>query len=373
MNNKRLHIVSFDVPFPADYGGVIDVFYKIKSLHALGVKITLHCFEYGRAHASELLEYCEQVYYYKRRKYRNPFMGNLPYIVSTRDDEQLLENLCKDDAPILFEGLHTTYFLKHAALQGRFKLIRNHNIEHEYYKNLEQVETNYFKKYFFRNEADHLKQYEAVIASADAVLAISPADHNYLNTTYQNSVLIPAFHAQDTAQLPNGKGQFVLYHGNLGVGENNHAALYLAKSVFPKLKMPCVIAGNHPSDELKKACEAHAHIQLHDNWDNNAIMKAIHEAQINVLPTFQGTGVKLKLLNALYNGRFCVVNPTMVNHTGLENTCIVCEQANDMVTAIQQYFEQAFDESAQNQRLQVLQNSLYNNQENALKLLALIP
>jgi hypothetical protein len=367
-----LHIVAFDVPYPADYGGVIDVFYKIKSLHALGVKITLHCFEYGRAEAPELLQYCEQVYYYKRRKYRNPFMGNLPYIVSTRDDETLLENLCKDNAAILFEGLHTTYFIGHSALKERYKLIRNHNIEHEYYKNLEQVETNYFKKYFFRNEADHLKQYEAVIALANKVLAISPADHLYLNATYKNSVLIPAFHAQDQAQLPSGKGDFILYHGNLGVGENNHAALYLAKSVFPKLKMRCVIAGNNPSDDLKKACEAHSHIELHNDWSNEAIMQAIQAAQINVLPTFQGTGVKLKLLNALFNGRFCVVNPTMVKHTGLEDTCIICEQADDMVAAINQYFIQEFDANTIAQRLQVLANSPYNNQANAQKLLDLL-
>ena len=48
MENKRLHIVAFDVPFPANYGGAIDVFYKLKALHQLGIRITLHCFEYGR-------------------------------------------------------------------------------------------------------------------------------------------------------------------------------------------------------------------------------------------------------------------------------------------------------------------------------------
>ena len=33
-----VHIVSFNVPYPADYGGVIDVFYKLKSLHSLRCK-----------------------------------------------------------------------------------------------------------------------------------------------------------------------------------------------------------------------------------------------------------------------------------------------------------------------------------------------
>ena len=28
----HLHIVSFNVPWPADYGGVIDVYYRIKAV-----------------------------------------------------------------------------------------------------------------------------------------------------------------------------------------------------------------------------------------------------------------------------------------------------------------------------------------------------
>ena len=43
---KHLHVISFDVPVPANYGGVIDVYYKLKALHLQGVKIHLHCFEY---------------------------------------------------------------------------------------------------------------------------------------------------------------------------------------------------------------------------------------------------------------------------------------------------------------------------------------
>ena len=50
----RIHIISFDVPLPANYGGVIDVFYKIKALHKAGIKIKLHCFYYGREKNVEL-------------------------------------------------------------------------------------------------------------------------------------------------------------------------------------------------------------------------------------------------------------------------------------------------------------------------------
>jgi hypothetical protein len=52
--DKHLHIVCLDIPYPADYGGVVDLFYKIKSLHQLGVKIHLHCFTKDREPQDEL-------------------------------------------------------------------------------------------------------------------------------------------------------------------------------------------------------------------------------------------------------------------------------------------------------------------------------
>lgn len=240
------------MPFPADYGGVIDIYYKIKSLKAQGIQITLHCFQYGRQEAVELEKLCKKVIYYKRSKYKNPFIGNTPYIVLTRNNEELLSNLCKDQSPILFEGIHTTFFLSHERLKDRLKLVRNHNIEHDYYKNLEQVETNYFKKYFFRNESDNLKHYEKTLKNAQKVLSISPSDHAYLNKKYHNSVLIPAFHAQESVSALKGSGKFILYHGNLGVGENNYAALFLVNEVFSKIEIPSVIAEAIPAKILKK-------------------------------------------------------------------------------------------------------------------------
>ena len=53
MEERHLHIICLDVPYPVDYGGVFDLFYKIKTLHELGIKIHLHCFEYGRGQQPE--------------------------------------------------------------------------------------------------------------------------------------------------------------------------------------------------------------------------------------------------------------------------------------------------------------------------------
>lgn len=36
MDEKRLHIISFNIPYPPNYGGVIDVFYKLEALSGNG-------------------------------------------------------------------------------------------------------------------------------------------------------------------------------------------------------------------------------------------------------------------------------------------------------------------------------------------------
>ena len=47
IHHMYLHIISFDIPYPANYGGVIVIFNQIKALHEQGVKVILHCYQYG--------------------------------------------------------------------------------------------------------------------------------------------------------------------------------------------------------------------------------------------------------------------------------------------------------------------------------------
>ena len=60
---KHLHIVCLNVPYPVDYGGVFDLFYKLPAMQAAGVNIHLHCFDYGRGEQQELNKYCVSVNY----------------------------------------------------------------------------------------------------------------------------------------------------------------------------------------------------------------------------------------------------------------------------------------------------------------------
>ena len=369
--DKHLNVVSFDVPWPANYGGVIDVYYKLKALAGLGVKIHLHCFEYGRKKSDELEELCESVHYYHRQTTRSYLFRRKPFIAVTRSSEVLMERLTQDDYPILFEGLHTCYHLADERLETRFKIVRTHNIEHDYYRNLANVEKTFFKKFYFLNEVGKLERFERTICNAQLIGAISKSDTEYLDTKYSNVQHISAFHPNDKVEIASGKGEFCLYHGNLEVGENNEAALYLIDKVFSKVDVPLIIAGNRPSRELKEAVSKLDNIEIKAGLNTAEIHQLIREAQINVLPTFQATGIKLKLLAALYMGRHCLVNSFMVENTGLESLCRVEDKPQRMISAVKSLFTEDFGDDGKLKREEIL-HARFCNTVNAEKLYSLI-
>lgn len=363
MLGKELNVIAFDVPSPPNYGGVVDIFYKLQALHKAGIEIHLHCYQYGRSSAADLKKLCKSVTYYPRRTFRNPFYGKLPYIVATRNSTAMIENLNKNDFPILFEGLHCCYYLNHESLRHRFKIVRTHNIEHDYYKNLEMVEDNFFKKYFFRLESERLKKFEHNLKYADVIAAISPNDFKYFKKHYKNAIYLPAFHPNTEVSINTGKGKYLLYHGNLGVGENEEAAMFLIKNVFSKLDMPAIIAGNNASLNLKREAENYPNITINDKVKSSQIHSLIKNAHINVLPTFQSTGIKLKLINSLFIGRHCVVNDKMVKNTGLEKLCQSANSPNTLIKLINKLWDVEFTEEDIEQREKVMSQK-FSNDEN---------
>ena len=369
--NNQLHIISFNVPYPPDYGGVIDVYYKIMALKEAGIKIHLHCYEYGRKPAEELNALCKSVNYYHREHNLRDFSSLKPFIVKSRRDSTLLKNLEDNKAPILFEGLHTCYFLDAPSLKNRNKLVRMHNVEADYYRALGSSEQSMLRKFYFYTESVKLRIFEKILNKANHILPISFNDFKHLDAKFDNVSYLPAFHPNEKCLSKAGKGNFILYHGNLSINENIQAAVWLAGKVFSKLNHHCVIAGSNPSPTLVKAIAPFKNIDLVANPSESRMNELLAEAHVNILPTFQQTGVKLKLLNALFKGRFVVVNPKMAESSGLMELCIVNEKSDEMIASVNELMEKDFSTEELERRKNILEEN-YNNANNALKLIQLL-
>ncbi|MCD4737059.1 MAG: glycosyltransferase family 1 protein, partial [Bacteroidales bacterium] len=211
MSEQKLHIVAFDIPYPPNYGGVIDVYYKLKELHSLGVKISLHCFEYpGRPRSEELNKICKSVYYYPRKTSLKSAISFKPYIVNSRRSEELIKNLQADDAPILFEGLHSCYYIDNERLKDRFKIYRESNIEHHYYFHLFLSDKNLLHKLYYLLTAPKLWLFQKRLKKADMILAVTQKDTDYMRDripTVQTE-LLHSLHGNNKVECKPGKGNY---------------------------------------------------------------------------------------------------------------------------------------------------------------------
>ncbi|NVO19367.1 MAG: glycosyltransferase family 1 protein [Bacteroidetes bacterium] len=372
MSGQYLNIVSFTIPFPANYGGVIDVYYKLLALKNHGIKVILHCYQYDREPAPQLEPLCEKVYYYARNTGFTAQLSFKPYIVKSRQSSELLRNLLSNSYPILFEGLHSCYFLDHPALKNHLKIYRESNIEHQYYLNLAKSERKLSHRIFFLIESLKLKFFQQVLANADLMLVVSEQDTKYLQKKFPGKKIIylPSFHGNTEVKSLSGIGKYVLYHGNLSVAENERVAEFLIREVFEGQDIPLIIAGLNPSLQLKNLASAKG-IKLTENPSDQEMSKLIQDAQINLLVTFQATGLKLKLLNTLFNGRFCLVNRQMLSGTGLEDLCVIAESATEIRNKVEQLFISEFEAQLLEKRRSILQER-YSDEVNVSKMLELI-
>ncbi len=365
-----IHIISFNIPFPADYGGVIDVFYKLKALNEIGVNIHLHCFKYGRKESNELNKYCKSVTYYSRNMSVSKFFSKRPFIVQSRINKKLIDNLLKDKYPILIEGIHCTGILLENRLSTRKAIVRTHNIEHQYYWGLFKTENNFFKKLFFYFESKKLQKFEPLLGKASAIAAISKIDEEYFTCINDNTELLTPFHSFNTLTSSLGNGNYILIHGDLSVPENINSILWIIENIASNINFKFIIAGRNPSSKVVKAVKQLENIELIANPDFEDMDNLIANAHICLIHSFMPQGFKLKLLNSIFKGRFCICNGAVVENTGLEETCIIANNANEFIDKINITINQEFNEDNLNKRFNLLLP--FSNTLKAEKLVKLI-
>jgi glycosyltransferase involved in cell wall biosynthesis len=373
LKTKHLHIVCLDVPYPADYGGVVDLFYKLEALQQKGIRIHMHCFEYGRGKQAELNKYCEKVYYYPRAEGHKGFSFSIPYIVASRNNTLLWERLQKDNYPVLLEGIHCCYGLNAGLLNDRRVVLRLHNVEHEYYKQLSKWEQSLVKKTYFHHESRLLQRFEKEIANKATVVTVSEKDMQTYKQTFGAKQIsyLPVFTGHTEVLSEPGSGNFALYQGNLSVAENEKAATWLLTKVFNELDIPFVIAGKNPPERLVRLSHKKNNTCIVANPTPNEMDDLIKKAQLHVMPSFTNSGIKLKLINALFNGRHVITNDAMIEGTGLENLCHQANNAALMKYHIYRLFQTPFPQEEINRRKSIL-SRMFNREQNAEALIRLL-
>lgn len=347
------------------------MYYKIKALAAFGKKVTLHYFNYNSQRNTAGLEtFCEAIFSYQRKPLYRSLPITKPYIISSRINKDLIQRLNNDNHQVLLEGMHCAGIIPYLNNKERV-ILRMHNEEASYYHHLSKTATSLLKKRYFIQESKLLAQYQMKMNKEVPLACLSETDIDIFQNKFgfQQAYFIPCFIPWQFLSIKEGKGAYCLYHGNMLVSENEEAAIWLIQQVFSKLNVPLIIAGKGISKRVREAAKNLVYVSLVSNPAISEIDGLIRNAHINVLPSMNSTGVKLKLLNALLNGRHCITNFNGIKGSKIREGVTVKETAEDWCKEVELFMQEAFTSPQISSRLQLLR--LYNNGLNAQNLSAL--
>jgi hypothetical protein len=367
MEDKIIHIVSFDNLFPPKYGGVIDVFYKIKALHQLGILIKLHCFvDEIPSQNSDLEMYTCKTFYYKRNHNLLGFFTTTPFSILSRNHRSLLRNLVMDNFPIIFEGLQTTYLVKNNNFLGRKIFLRLHNIEENYYHGISKSESNILKKIIYYTEYHKYRWYRNSLTKFDEIFTLSSSETRYVKEHFKKGVYIPVFHGNTILNECTAFGEYAFYNGDLRISDNKRAVQFLI-SVFQQIPdYKLVIASSIKIRKIQEQCKKTTNISYVLLQNQQHLKELLSNSHISVMFSFQNSGTKLKVINSLFTSRFCVINSAMVDDRSIKNLCIVAENELEFINAINRLKNQPY--AGYTERKSVLEVVL-NDIENARKII----
>ena len=182
---------------------------------------------------------------------------------------------------------------------------------------------------------------------------------------------ISGFHGDQKVKNQPGKGDYFLFHGKLSVLENELTAKRLIR-LAPQLPLPLVVAGRDPSPSLQKCVQRSENVRLEANVSGERMERLIEQASAHILVTSQPTGLKLKLLNALYSGRYVIANEEMVYGTGLEECVYRVKSDEDILHQACAIASREFTLEEEERRVKLL-SPRYDDLYNAQLLLDILP
>ena len=354
---QSIHMVCLCSPWPADTGGARDMLERLKALHQHGIRVHLHYFIRKHEHpAEELNTFCSRISVYRRNSPWSGMLNGWPYIIACRQYKALCNNHNADKDPILFDGIHTTAFINQLHQNNRKLVIRMHNDEVRYYSSLIRFERNVFKRLYFRWESIRLHHWMKRVPNDIPLGCVQTNEQEVLKNKYgfTRTFLLPP-PVPSSVNIATGTGGYCLYHGNLSVGENERAAIWLLRRVFAQIKLPLVIAGKSPSKKLEKLVHFYQHACLVGNPTQSELQDLIRKAQINVLPSLTDTGIKQKIFDALQHGRHCLINSNMQVGSPWTDSCYVASDPAEMGELVQELFNTPFTEKMIQDRAERLQ------------------
>jgi sugar transferase (PEP-CTERM/EpsH1 system associated) len=327
------------LPEPPDSGGKIVTFHTVKHLALRGHEITL-CALIGKgpeskgpedAYSPKLQEFADLRLVPSAlgdgRNYPRMLISifsNRPYVISKYWSEgawRFIAQMLRGQSYEIMhcDHLHTAeYGLRAKEEFGLPLVLTAHNMETVLWEGVSHVERNWARRAYCRLQELKMRAYEAqTIASFDGCITLSAEDAkrmHLLNPEIRPVVVPPGvdigyFQPGDVQEEPGS----IIFVGAMDWLPNIEGILWFHRRVWPKVKRAIrgvkpklYIVGGQPPRAIQRL--ANDRDVIVTGWVED-VRNYIAKAQVFIAPLRMGSGVRIKILNALAMGKAVVSTP----------------------------------------------------------------
>jgi glycosyltransferase involved in cell wall biosynthesis len=329
---NRILLVAMDFPYPPGHGAAVDMWTRLLVLKEMGYVVDLVVTVKSMPHEDLLRTVREQVgtlRIIRRRLDRRCLLSFLPFQVRSRMD---LANIHLDHtySAIVLESDYVAAIVKNPAARRAKLLLRIHNEQVGYFRDLAQGTKSRLKKLYYYSESLKFRLFSPrMLNKCDLLWFISDSERQQHVRNHPEHKLkayfVPTQVDRKSLRPFAGRGQTVLFIGTLTITHNTDAVEWFLEKVHPLLSelegYTFQVAGRtagQPISRLKQLVQQQSNVLL--NEDPVALDDLYENAAVFVNPVICGAGVKIKLVQALQAGMPVVSTSMGMEGTGFEHS-----------------------------------------------------
>lgn len=320
----RLLFLAPSVPFPLNEGLKVINYHLLRELsarHEISL-LSLAVSPEEAAGAEVLQAYCKKLEVVHHTIPRSPFArlqnmlcDSMPFCVWQYNSRVLQRRLRQWVADKRFDVAHMTYtpMAQYTEDLGHLPCVLAlvDCMSHLFASNA-LAAPGPFAKFYWRAQARKMRAYErGALSSVHQAVVVTPADRNTLPAASCPVRVIPCgVDADYFAPLPDlEQGPAVLFRGILSFPPNVDAARYFYDEIFPAIRRAIpstrlILAGRDPAPLLRRLAATDPGITLTGSLPD--LRPAMAQANVHVCPMRIGSGVKIKVLEAMAMGKAVV-------------------------------------------------------------------
>jgi len=354
----RILLICNKMPYPKHDGGSVAIYNMAVSLSSLGHEVRL----LAMLTEKHSLSGTDPVFSEKKitivtfpvstrinwqALLRNFFFSRMPYVaerfISAPFNRELTHMLQLHAFDVV--QLEGAYMLPYAhtvrSHSNALIAFRSHNTEHIIWENLAGSMINPLKKAYFHVLAKRLKKFEKdFLGACDLLIPMSRVDeiiYEAMGNRKPVKVCPVGWDMEDLPDQNTGECEKCLFFlGSLDWIPNQEALLWLVSKVFPTLRdnhpgLVLYVAGRNAPFSLVNKLQAIPRITFCGEVKNSG--EFMHNKGIMVAPLFSGSGIRVKIIEAMALGKPVVATAKAAE--GIEVTpdtnILLADQAKDFI------------------------------------------